>query len=113
MIFTTSYDHYAIRAFKVNSIDYILKPLDPGELYNAINKFEFLKHNYAEKTSPESKSLHDAIKMLEKKSYKERFIVKVGEHINVRWQRANAQPSQAQFCYQQIVSNTKAWMRIA
>ena len=81
VIFTTSYDHYAIRAFKVNSIDYILKPLDPGELYNAINKFEFLKHNYAEKTSPESQALQDAIKMLEKKSYKERFMVKVGEHI--------------------------------
>jgi len=81
VIFTTSYDHYAIRAFKVNSIDYILKPLDPGELYNAINKFEFLKHNYSEKSSPESVALHDAIKMLEQKSYKERFIVKVGEHI--------------------------------
>lgn len=81
VIFTTSYDHYAIRAFKVNSIDYILKPLDPGELYNAINKFEFLKANYSEKTSPESRALHDAIKMLEQKSYKERFIVKVGEHI--------------------------------
>jgi len=81
VIFTTSYDHYAIRAFKVNSIDYILKPLDPGELYNAINKFEFLKHNYSEKSSPESVALHDAIKMLKQKSYKERFIVKVGEHI--------------------------------
>ena len=81
VIFTTSYDHYAIRAFKVNSIDYILKPLDPGELYNAINKFEFLKHNYAEKSSPESIALQDAINMLEKKSHKERFIVKVGEHI--------------------------------
>ena len=81
VIFTTSYDQYAIRAFKVNSIDYILKPLDPGELYNAINKFEFLTNNYAEKTSPESIALQEAIKMLEKKSYKERFVVKVGEHI--------------------------------
>jgi len=81
VIFTTSYDQYAIRAFKVNSIDYILKPLDPGELYNAINKFEFLTYNYSEKSSPESLALQDAIKMLEQKSYKERFIVKVGEHI--------------------------------
>lgn len=81
VIFTTSYDQYAIRAFKVNSIDYILKPLDPGELYNAINKFEFLSNNYSERTSPESKALHEAIKMLQQKEFKERFAVKIGEHI--------------------------------
>lgn len=81
VIFTTSYDQYAIRAFKVNSIDYILKPLDPGELYNAINKFEFLANNYSEKSSPEAQALQEAIKMLKQESYKERFIVKIGEHI--------------------------------
>jgi len=81
VVFTTSYDQYAIRAFKVNSIDYILKPLDPGELYNAINKFEFLTRNYAEKTTPESIALQEAIRMLRQDSYKERFIVKIGEHI--------------------------------
>jgi DNA-binding LytR/AlgR family response regulator len=81
VIFTTSYDQYAIRAFKVNSIDYLLKPLDPGELYNAINKFNFLNKSYAEKASPEALALQEAIKMLRQKSYKERFVVKVGEHI--------------------------------
>jgi len=81
VIFTTSYDQYAIRAFKVNSIDYLLKPLDPGELFNAINKFDYLKRSYSEKVSPEAKALQDAIKMLKQTSYKERFIVKVGEHI--------------------------------
>lgn len=81
VIFTTSYDQYAIRAFKVNSIDYLLKPLDPGELYNSINKFNFLTKSYSEKTSGESLALQEAIRMLKQKSYKERFIVKVGEHI--------------------------------
>ena len=81
VIFTTSYDQYAIRAFKVNSIDYLLKPLDPGELYNAINKFDFLAKKSSAKTSPESMALQEAIKMLKQKSYKERFIVKIGEHI--------------------------------
>ena len=81
VIFTTSYDQYAIRAFKVNSIDYLLKPLDPGELYNAINKFNYLAKSFTETKSPESLALQEAIKMLKKKSYKERFIVKVGEHI--------------------------------
>jgi DNA-binding LytR/AlgR family response regulator len=81
VIFTTSYDQYAIRAFKVNSIDYLLKPLDPGELYKAINKFDFLAKSYSSKTSAESLALQETIQMLKKKSYKERFIVKVGEHI--------------------------------
>lgn len=81
VIFTTSYDQYAIRAFKVNSIDYILKPLDAGELYNAINKFEYLTNNYSEKSSTDSMALHEAIKMLQRKEFKERFAVKIGEHI--------------------------------
>jgi len=81
VIFTTSYDQYAIRAFKVNSIDYLLKPLDPGELYNALNKFDFLSKSYTKKSSPETNALKEAIEMLKQKSYKERFIVKVGEHI--------------------------------
>jgi two-component system LytT family response regulator len=81
VVFTTSYDQYAIRAFKVNSIDYLLKPLDPGELYNAINKFNFVKKSYAQKPSNEAQALQEAIKMLKQESYKERFIVKVGEHI--------------------------------
>jgi two-component system response regulator LytT len=42
IIFTTAYDEYAIEAFKVNSIDYLLKPIIPTELERAINKFEKL-----------------------------------------------------------------------
>jgi two-component system response regulator LytT len=44
IIFTTAYDDYAIEAFKVNSIDYLLKPIKPTELERAINKFEKLSH---------------------------------------------------------------------
>lgn len=42
VIFTTAYDNYAIRAFKVNSIDYLLKPIKEDELEKAIQKFENL-----------------------------------------------------------------------
>src|SRR6185295_14385910 len=42
VIFTTAYDEYALKAFKVNSIDYILKPVDEDELRTAIQKFETL-----------------------------------------------------------------------
>ncbi len=40
IIFTTAYDHYAIKAIKFSAIDYILKPIDPEELINAVKRFE-------------------------------------------------------------------------
>lgn len=44
IIFTTAYDQYAIRAFTVNSIDYILKPIDETRLLDAIIKYETLQN---------------------------------------------------------------------
>ena len=43
MIFTTSYDEFALKAFKVNSLDYLLKPVQKEELQAALNKFQKLK----------------------------------------------------------------------
>ncbi|MFT3994852.1 MAG: LytTR family DNA-binding domain-containing protein [Dysgonomonas sp.] len=43
IIFTTSYDEYAVRAFKVNSIDYLLKPIEKEELKDALNKVKHIK----------------------------------------------------------------------
>lgn len=48
VIFTTAYDQYALQAFKVNSIDYLLKPIDKGQLEQAINKFRKLSKNEIE-----------------------------------------------------------------
>jgi len=81
VIFTTAYDDYAIRAFKVNSIDYLLKPIDRNELDKALQKFEQL-------TKPASSPLSSDIILtlvdsLGKKNYKERFLVKVGAHLRV------------------------------
>ncbi len=80
VIFTTAYDEYALKAFKVNSIDYILKPVDETELRAAIQKFESL--NGAKGSAPDKmlESIGLAVQMLTKK-YKERFVVKVGEHL--------------------------------
>lgn len=45
IIFTTAYDEYAIRAFKLNSIDYLLKPIDKDELRSAFEKFNKLSNS--------------------------------------------------------------------
>jgi DNA-binding LytR/AlgR family response regulator len=79
IIFTTAYDEYAIKAFKVNSIDYLLKPIDESDLKGALDKFESMKLTSA---TPQSvlERIGTAVQMLTKK-YKERFVTKVGEHL--------------------------------
>ena len=78
LIFTTAYDEYALKAFKLNSIDYLLKPIDNEELQVALAKFE--KRN-------SSKSIDaDLLKSLlvqpnNNATYKTRFSVKVGERL--------------------------------
>lgn len=76
IIFTTAYDQFAIKAFKLNSVDYLLKPLDPKELAAAIRKFE---QQRIQPTLP----LEQLREMLQPKSaaYKSRFLVKFGEKI--------------------------------
>lgn len=80
IIFTTAFDEYAIKAFKVNSIDYLLKPIDPEELQNALDKFH-QNFEKQETQQPNLAMLEQAMKMLTKQ-YKERFVVKIGEHIH-------------------------------
>lgn len=80
IIFTTAFDEYAIKAFKVNSIDYLLKPIDPEELKHALEKF-YQNFKQPEAQQPNMAMLEQAMKMLTKQ-YKERFVVKIGEHIH-------------------------------
>ena len=77
IIFTTAYDEFALKAFKHNSIDYLLKPLDPAELQNAIVKFE--KGNSQNQEAP-AQNIDNLVKSLNPEG-KERFVVKVGEHL--------------------------------
>jgi DNA-binding LytR/AlgR family response regulator len=73
VIFTTAFDAYAIRAFKVNSIDYLLKPIDDELLLNAIKKYK--DHYSAEKPD----RIHQMLSEMPVQ-YKSRFLIKTGEH---------------------------------
>ena len=79
VIFTTAYNEYALKAFKVNSIDYILKPIDKEELTAAYKKYQTLTQRPAAPAKM-LESIGYAMQMLTKK-YKERFVIKVGEHL--------------------------------
>lgn len=78
IIFTTAFDQYALKAFKVNSLDYILKPIDPVELKAAIDKYKDLqgvKVNYGQSL------IQELVKSLSKPNYRERFMVKSGQNL--------------------------------
>ncbi len=80
VIFTTAFNEYAIKAFKVNSIDYLLKPVDENELAAAMDKF---KKGFTQKPQAlNSDAIAKALSMLTS-TYKTRFVVKVGEHIRM------------------------------
>lgn len=81
VIFITAFNQYAIQAFKVNSIDYLLKPIDKTDLQRALTKFENLTQPKISGITP--LALEDIISSLKIKTYKERFLVKVGTHIRV------------------------------
>jgi len=82
VIFTTAYDEYALRAFKLNSIDYLLKPIDEDDLEAAVAKFK------ARNTAVPSLSLD--FEMIKKmlvnpidRHYKKRFTIKMGQQLKM------------------------------
>lgn len=76
IIFITAFDHYSLRAFQLNSIDYLLKPIQTKDLQKAINKF---------KKFQEPIPYFQALKTIlqSQKSYKERFVVNVGAQLKI------------------------------
>jgi two-component system, LytTR family, response regulator LytT len=79
VIFTTSYDEYAIQAFRVNSVDYLLKPIKREDLERALHKYESLNR------SPQPLDINKLIVELQRQSqpreYRTRFLVKQGQRL--------------------------------
>jgi two-component system LytT family response regulator len=80
VIFTTAYEEYAIKAFKVNSVDYLLKPIAYNELEAAFQKFGNQFQSALAIPTVTLEVLNKVKEML-RKQYKTRFVIKVGEHL--------------------------------
>ncbi len=81
VIFTTAYDEYALRAFKLNSIDYLLKPIDEDDLEVAINKFK--QRNQPQNLSLDFEMIKRMLVNPVEKEYKKRFTVKIGQQLKL------------------------------
>lgn len=80
VIFTTAFDQYALRAFKSNGIDYLLKPVDPADLRRALDKFKRMQ------AAPVAPPALDTLMRLVQEAraprrYRERFLIKQGEQL--------------------------------
>jgi len=80
IIFTTAYNEYALKAFKVNSIDYLLKPIDKEELQVSIAKYRRMNFSAGKAKPMEPELLKQVMEMIQN-PYKSRFVIRLGEHI--------------------------------
>jgi two-component system, LytTR family, response regulator LytT len=80
VIFTTSYDEYALQAFKVNSVDYLLKPIKREELKNALDKYQQWQQKFST-TSVNIEHLIRELKQQQSKTWRSRFLVKQGQKL--------------------------------
>ena len=80
VVFTTSYDEFALKAFKVNSIDYLLKPVQREDLEAALNKYRDIKAAYAGENQQADLNMDNIVKQLRQKlklkEFRKRFLVK-------------------------------------
>jgi len=80
VIFTTAFDEYTLQAFKVNSLDYLLKPIDQDEMQQALGKYETYRQRFfSEKNS--SINFHDIVSAIQnaQPNYRKRFLIHTNE----------------------------------
>ena len=79
VIFTTAFDHYVLKAFKVNSIDYLLKPVDAGELLAAVEKYQKLHGDQGDLATKIERLVHE----MNPSKYRERLLIKRGQQLTL------------------------------
>jgi DNA-binding LytR/AlgR family response regulator len=79
VIFTTAFDQYAVKAFKVHSIDYLLKPIEEEALVQALDKYQ----RYYRQAPPalSQPTIQQLVQQLQQPTYRERFLVKTGSSL--------------------------------
>ena len=89
IVFTTAYDQYALDAFKVNSIDYLLKPISKDDLARALTKYKHLGQQNADNNSQQD-TIHNALspdiiaslmEMIQQRKYKSHFLIPVRDKL--------------------------------
>jgi DNA-binding LytR/AlgR family response regulator len=79
VVFTTAYDQYTLKAFKQDSVDYLLKPIEEEELAAALQKFD-RRQQSPNMLSPDV--LQSLVNSLSKPQYQSRFIIKIGQQLS-------------------------------
>jgi DNA-binding LytR/AlgR family response regulator len=105
VIFTTAFDQYTLKAFKVNSIDYLLKPIDENELEKAVEKYRQL---YNKKEVVFSDKIMRLVQEMNSARYKERLLIKRGQQFSYLKIDATAYCyADGKLCYAVDFSNNK------
>lgn len=90
VIFTTAFDQYTLKAFKVNSIDYLLKPIDENELQVAVEKYRQI---YSNNENGFSEKIMKLVQSMNNTRYKERLLIKRGQQLSY------LKTEQVAYCY--------------
>lgn len=102
VIFTTAFDQYTLKAFKVNSIDYLLKPIDEAELHKSIDKYLKL---YPKKKVDFSDKILKMMEEMNAVKYKERLLIKRGQQLSyIKTENVSYCFADGKLCY--AVDNT-------
>jgi DNA-binding LytR/AlgR family response regulator len=105
VIFTTAFDQYTLKAFKVNSIDYLLKPIDEKELEQAVDKYRKLYH---QKENGLSDKILKMVQEMNAVRYRERLLIKRGQQLSYLKTESTAYCyADGKLCYAIDFSNNK------
>ena len=105
VVFTTAFDQYALKAFKVNSVDYLLKPVNQKELEQAVAKYKAL---FDKKEKINSEKIMNMLQEMSAIRFRERLLIKRGQQLSyLKTERTAFCFADGKLCYAVDFSNNK------